>query len=128
MGAVQRNPDGTFPKGVSGNPLGKAKGIKNKITLERLAFEAALREYVHDPKQAMKLIRGIDRVLDIAQTAEKDADAIAAMKMLLDRTMPVMPPQLGEEAEKTDRRLQIVIQTNPEATAPVTIVNPPLED
>jgi hypothetical protein len=33
-----------------------------------------------------------------------------------------MPAQIGEEAEKTDTRLQITIQTNPIATSPVEVV------
>ncbi len=115
-------------KGVSGNVLGKAKGVKNQMTLERIAFEAALRQYVHDPLRAHKLIQGIDRVLDIATSAEKDSDAISAMKLMLDRVMPAMPAQVGEEAEKTDRRLEIVIHTNPNAQAPVTVINQTPED
>lgn len=122
MTKVARNEKGQFVSGQSGNPLGKAKGLRNKITVERLAFESALREYVHKPTQAQKLLRGIDRVLDIAINAEKDSDAVSAMKMMLDRVMPAMPPKVEEEAEKTDRRLQIIIQTDPNATAPVRFV------
>lgn len=123
MNDVVRDTKGRFVKGSSGNPLGKAKGIKNQMTLERLAFEKALRDYVHDPRQAHRLVEGIDRVLRIASTAEKDSDAIAAMKLMLDRVMPAMPPQVAEEAERTDNKLQIVIQTNPEAQAPIHIIN-----
>lgn len=118
----RRNEKGQFLKGTSGNPAGKAKGLRNKITLERLAFEDALREYVHNPKRANRLLKGIDRVLTIAETAEKDSDAIAAMKLMLDRVMPAMPPKVEDEAEKTDRRLQIIIQTDPNATVPVRTV------
>lgn len=41
---VARNPDGTFPKGVSGNPTGRPPGTKNKITLLRQSLELQLRE------------------------------------------------------------------------------------
>jgi len=122
MNEVVRDGNGRFIKGQSGNPLGKAKGIRNQMTLERIAFEKALRDYVHDPNQALKLVKGIDRVLGIAANAEKDSDAIAAMKLMLDRVMPAMPEKVAEEAEKTDNRLQIVIQTNPDAKAPVHII------
>lgn len=114
-----RDSGGKFVKGHSGNPAGRAKGLKNQMTLERLAFEKALRDYVHDPMRAHKLIKGIDRVLDIATSAEKDSDAIAAMKLMLDRVMPALPPQVEQEATKADNRLQIVIQTNPNAAKPV---------
>lgn len=119
---VVRDDSGRFVTGFSGNPLGKARGVKNQMTLERIAFEKALRDYVHDPARAHRLLKGIDRVLMIAETAEKDSDAIAAMKLMLDRVMPVMPANVGEEAEKTNTRLEIIIQTNPNASAPVTIV------
>jgi hypothetical protein len=119
---VERNSKGQFVKGQSGNPAGKAKGVRNAMTLERLAFERGLRQYVAEPAQAHKLLAGIDRVLNIATTAEKDSDAVAAMKLLLDRVMPSMPPKLAEEAEKTDTRLEIVIATNPNATVPVEAV------
>jgi hypothetical protein len=122
MGEVVRDNKGRFIKGRSGNPLGKAKGIRNQMTLERVAFEKALRDYVADPMRAHKLLKGIDRVLDVAINAEKDSDATAALKLMLDRVMPALPPQIGEEAEKLDSRLQITIQTNPNATSPVEVV------
>ena len=123
MNDVVRDDKGRFIKGQSGNPQGKAKGIRNQMTLERLAFEKALRDYVHDPRQAEKLVAGIDRLLGIAQFAEKDSDAIAAMKLMLDRVMPNMPPQVAEDAAKADNKLQIVIQTNPNAKAPINIID-----
>ena len=84
-------------------------------------LEAALRDYVADPTQAKKLLAGIDRVLDIAGGAD-NKDAISAMKLLLDRVMPAMPIKEAEEAVSTDRRLQIIIQTNPNATVPVEVI------
>jgi hypothetical protein len=92
------------------------------MTLERVAFEKALRDYVHDPARAHKLLEGIDRVLNVAIGAEKDSDAIAAMKLMLDRVMPAMPAKIGEEAEKADSRLSITIQTNPHAISPVEVI------
>jgi hypothetical protein len=119
---VERNTKGQFVKGQSGNPAGKARGVKNAMTLERLAFERGLRQYVSDPERAEKLLCGIDRVLDIAIAAEKDSDAVSAMKLMLDRVMPAMPPKVSEDAEKTDTKLQIVISTNPDAKVPVEAV------
>ncbi len=122
MALIERDGKGRFLPGQSGNPAGKAKGLRNYITHERLMLEAALRDYVADPSQAKKLLAGIDRVLDIASGAEKDSDALSAMKILLDRVMPVMPPKMEEDVERTDRRLTIVIQTNPNAVVPVQAV------
>jgi hypothetical protein len=122
MNEVVRDSKGRFPKGVSGNPLGKAKGIRNQMTLERVAFEQALRQYIMDPARAQLLLEGMDKVLKIATTAERDSDSIAAMKLMLDRVMPALPPQVTDEAEKLDTRLQITIQTNPNATSPVEVV------
>ena len=119
---VERDSSGRFIKGQSGNPAGKAKGIKNAMTLERIAFERALRQYVAEPDRASKLLAGIDRVLDIAMMAEKDSDSVAAMKLMLDRVMPAMPPKLSEEAEKTDNKLQIIISTNPHTRVPVEAI------
>ena len=121
MALLQRDEKGRFLPGQSGNPAGKAKGLRNYITHERLMMEAALRDYVADPSQCKKLLMGIDRVLDIAVEGE-DKDAISAMKLLLDRTMPAMPPKEQEDAVKADRRLNIIIQTNPNATVPVQTV------
>jgi hypothetical protein len=126
MKPLQRDDKGRFLPGQSGNPAGKAKGLKNYITHERLMLEAALRDYVGDPNQSRRLVEGIDRVLKIATHGE-DREALSAMKLLLDRVMPAMPPKEAEEAEKTDRKLQIVIQTNPHATTPVQTVIEPVE-
>jgi hypothetical protein len=121
MAIVERDDKGRFLPGQSGNPQGKSKGLRNYITHERLMLEAGLRDYIADPSQAKMLLEGIDRVLRIAVHGD-DKDAISAMKLLLDRVMPAMPPKEAEEAEKTDRRLQIIISTNPDAKVPVQAV------
>jgi hypothetical protein len=120
---IQRDHKGRFLPGQSGNPEGKAKGLRNYITHERLMLEAALRDYVADPSQAQKLLSGLDRVLNIAVDSEDEKTALQAMKLLLDRVMPAMPPKEQEEAQQTDKKLQIIIQTNPNATVPVQTVH-----
>lgn len=119
---VERDDKGRFTPGQSGNPAGKAKGLKNYITHERLMLESALRDYVGKPEQAAKLIAGIDRVLTIAVHSEDEKHAISAMKLLLDRVMPAMPVKEADEADKTDRKLEIIIRTNPDAKVPVQAV------
>lgn len=39
----ERTEDGKFPEGVSGNPLGRAKGSKNKVTALKLLLEESVR-------------------------------------------------------------------------------------
>ena len=84
-------------------------------------LESALRDYVGQPEQAQKLLEGINRVLDIAISGD-DKNVISAMKLLLDRVMPQMPSKEADEAETTDRRLEIIIRTNPNAKVPVQAV------
>ena len=40
--------DGRFPAGVSGNPLGRPKGSKNKVTLLKIMAEEAFRDENYD--------------------------------------------------------------------------------
>ncbi len=118
---IERDAKGRWLPGQSGNQAGKQKGLRNYITHERLMLEAALRDYVADPTQSRKLLAGIDRLLDIANTGE-DKDVISAMKLLLDRVMPAMPLKEAEEAERVDRRLHIIFQINPHAETPVKAI------
>ena len=118
---VVRDDKGRFVPGQSGNPEGKAKGLRNYITHERLMLESALRDYVGHPDQAQKLLDGIDRILKIAIHGD-DQQAISAMKLLLDRVMPAMPLKEADEDVKTDRKLEIIIITNPDAKVPVQAV------
>ena len=118
---IVRDDKGRWLPGQSGNQAGKQKGLRNYITHERLMLEAALRDYVADPSQSRKLLEGIDRVLSIAVEGE-DKDAISAMKLLLDRVMPAMPLKEAEEAERVDKRLQIVFQITPQADTPVKAI------
>ena len=119
---VARDDKGRFVPGQSGNPEGKAKGLRNFITHERLMLESALREYVGKPEQAEKLLKGINRVIEIAVSSKDEKHVISAMKLLLDRIMPSIPQKIEDEADKTDRRLEIIIRTNPDAKVPVQAV------
>lgn len=118
---VVRDDKGRFIPGQSGNPAGKAKGLRNYITHERLLLEAALRDFVGAPDQAQMLLDGIKRIMLIAEKGE-DKDAISAMKLLLDRVLPAMPAKEAEDTDKSDRKLEIIIVTNPDAKVPVQAV------
>lgn len=98
------------------------KGTRNEITLLRLTLEKALREYIGNPANAEQLLAGIDRIIDIAVNSPDEKQAISAMKLLLEKVMPSMPPQVEQEAQEADRRLQIIIQTNPDAKVPIQVI------
>lgn len=117
-----RGSDGRFVAGQSGNPQGRAKGLRNFITEERLALEKALRLYIAEPERAEQLLAGIDRVLEIAVGSD-DKNAISAMKLMLDRVMPAMPPKLEEEAGTTIKKLEVIIITNPGAIVPIEVLD-----
>lgn len=60
---VVRKEDGTFPKGVSGNPAGRPKGSKNAITLLKQSLELQLREQAA-PDIGAVLDKAVEMALD----------------------------------------------------------------
>ena len=95
---AERDDKGRFPKGVSGNPAGRSKGTKNRITLERLLLEEALRGTLtkHGPKIMKKAIRmalaGNDKV----------------MRVLLDKMLAT--PKGDDDGDARDREVTVLIQ------------------
>ena len=92
-----RTTEGRFVKGVSGNPAGRAKGTKNKITLERLLLEEKLREAltIEGPKLLRRAVRsalaGNDRV----------------MRVLLDKMLAT--PRGEDDSQTGDRDIQVIV-------------------
>lgn len=82
-----RAPTGQFVAGKSGNPAGRAPGSKNFVTKERLALEGALREYMGHPDRKAKIIKAIDRLIDISAESLDEKVAVGALKVLLDKVM-----------------------------------------
>jgi hypothetical protein len=76
-GKLVRTAEGQFISGVSGNPSGRPKGSKNKVTLLKLSAEEAFRERNQNQ---------IDAVLDEILHAALDGDK-AARKMVWDSCM-----------------------------------------
>jgi len=62
---------GQFPAGVSGNPVGRPKGSKNKVTLLKLMAEEAIRERNYDKAQ-----RVVDKIFDQALEGDKDSQKL----------------------------------------------------
>lgn len=96
---VLRDPEtGRFPKGTSGNPSGRVKGTKNRITLARLMLEETLRDALTSagPKLMRKAIKmalaGDDKV----------------MRALLDKMLAT--PRGDDETQAGDRDIRIVLQ------------------
>lgn len=102
-----------FQKGVSGNPNGRPKGSKNKITLMKLALEGELRTQMK-PHMA--------QILAVAIGKAKDGDP-AMIKLLLDKTLPTT--KAGEDEAPAKEKVQIFIDRLPDrdsgGKAPVTI-------
>jgi hypothetical protein len=104
-------PVGRFVKGVSGNPMGRPKGSKNKITLMKLALEGELRAQMK-PHMAEILAAAIQKA--------KDGDP-AMIKLLLDKTLPTT--KAADDEAPAKERVQVFINPLPErdSNRPVTI-------
>lgn len=75
---VERDADGRFMKGESGNPNGRPKGKKNEITELKQSMEIALRKHVSVDK-----IKGI---ID-AMVLEALDGSVGAAKLILDKVL-----------------------------------------
>ena len=101
-----------FVKGVSGNPNGRPKGSRNKITLMKLALEGELRTQMR-PHMA--------QIPTIAMNKAKEGDA-AMIKLLLDKTLPTT--KAGEDEAPAKEKVQIFIDRLPNregGKAPATV-------
>lgn len=95
---VKRTSGGQFVPGQSGNPAGRAKGTKNRITLARLMLEESLRDALAEDgpkimKKAIKMaLSGNDRV----------------MRVLLDKMLTT--PRDQDTGESQDREINVTVQ------------------
>ena len=112
-------PKGRFVKGRSGNPEGRPKGSKNKITLMKLALEGELRAQI---KPHMR------EILQVAITMAQKGDT-SMIKLLLDKTLPTT--KAGDDEAPAKERVQIFIDRLPErgdGKAPITVMGRVLND
>lgn len=91
-----------FVKGQSGNPNGRPKGSKNKITLMKLALEGELRAQLK-PHMADILTQAITKAM------QGDPQMI---KLLLDKTLPTT--KAGEDEAPAKEKVQIFIDRLPD--------------
>lgn len=64
---VEKDEKNRFVAGVSGNPLGRPKGSKNRVTLLKLVAEESVRERNFD-----RIQRILDAILTDAENGDKD--------------------------------------------------------
>ena len=68
---VRDNTTGRFLKGVSGNPNGRPKGSKNKVTMLKLMVEEAVRE-----DNADKMLQVANLIVNQALEGDKDSQKL----------------------------------------------------
>ena len=101
-GELIRNAEGQFVEGVSGNPKGRPKGSKNRITLLKMQTEEAFRERNQER---------LDIVLDLILQDALDGDK-AARKMIFDAVISKANVQedksAGQKQTINVHRMQVV--------------------
>jgi len=114
-----RNEKGQFVKGSSGNLAGRTRGVRNKITMDRLFLEDILREVLS--KQSPKLL---EKAIMMALNGND-----RNMRALLDKLLST--PKHDDAGETKDNRIEVIIQslqTKVEGGAkPAITVTPPPE-
>lgn len=89
-----------FQKGRSGNPAGRPKGTKNRVTLMKVALELDLRTRLkHDAQEIL------DKAIDMAKNGDQ-----AMIKLLIDK---MIPTSKAIDDEPTKERVQVVISQLP---------------
>ena len=99
----ERRQDGTFPKGVSGNPAGRPKGRKNEITLLKQELEHSLRT-----RAAPEVGKVLDKAVELALEGHP-----GMIKLLLELHM-----SKGSTDDKAKAADRVAIQINSAPSAP----------
>ena len=115
-GELVRGKNGRFTKGKSGNPLGRPKGSKNVITLQKLAVEEAFRGSTSEDMakvltlivmQALEGDKASQKLIWDANMSKQNISedkAVGAKQEIKVRTMNVMRGDLieGEFIDETN--------------------------
>lgn len=109
MEIVAKKPISRWKPGQSGNPAGRPKGAKNKITYMKLVLEGELRVQIRDHMR---------EILDIAINKAKEGDT-SMIKLLLDKTLPTS--KASDDEDVTKEKIQINIGRLPDRQEGITI-------
>jgi hypothetical protein len=93
---IERTDLGQFEKGISGNPVGRPKGSKNKITILKQSMEVALREQTSPHMAAV-----MDKAIELAIEGDRQM-----IKLLVDNHMS---KGVSEDSKASDK---VAIQIN----------------
>lgn len=92
---------GQFKKGQSGNPAGKPKGAKNKMTIFKEAMIQGAEE---------TFVKNIEKITEVVCAKAAEGDLTAA-KMVLDRLIPIRKAVDINHGPVKDVGVNIVIQS-----------------
>lgn len=96
----KRGEDGKFKKGVSGNPKGRPKGVKNRITLLKQSLEHQLR---NEASEHMSDV--LATAIELAKSGDRQM-----IKLLLDAHLS---KPTSNDDEKAAEKVSISIQGTP---------------
>ena len=99
MTDLVRNPDGTFPPGVSGNPKGRPPSKKNVLTNLKQDLEIAIRKNV----KAEDVQDIVDAMVKVAKEG-----SVNAAKLILDKT--ISNAKETEDEKNANKGIHIVIE------------------
>jgi len=115
-GALVRGKDGRFTKGKSGNPLGRPKGSKNIVTIQKLMVEEAFRADLSDDMskvlalvvmQALEGDKASQKLIwdaNVSKQAVAEDKTAGSVKEIKVRTMNIMRGDVieGEIIDETN--------------------------
>jgi len=112
---TNRNTEGKWLPGKSGNPAGRPKGSKNRITILKMMAEEAVREQ-HTPQ----MLDVIKQIIDSAQDGDKEAQRLV--------WNAIMSRGLTDSDGKGKEKVEIKIGTMEQGPSPVIIEGSTVDD
>ena len=112
---VRDNSTGRFLKGISGNPNGRPKGSKNKVTMLKLMVEEAVRE-----DNADKMLQVANLIVNQALEGDKDSQKLVWAS--------IMSKSAADNSVAGKESVQINISTTDSANKKAEIIDVESED